>query len=358
MHMKKISILLLYSWKVFSVFEFKLFLRSLTKFPRRLSVSMSYFLKSSTTNHLPTNLQIELTNVCNLNCVMCPTQKQTRKRGFLSKEDFAKILDSYGASLEILDFDFMGETLIHPEYDWFIQEAKKRGIKTAVSTNATFLTKEHSQRIIDSGLDHLIISIDDVQAGKYDEIRKGAKISTVFANTKQFLEMNQGKVFTVIQKIHMSVNKNSTWSYIEEMLPLGANIVRLKPFRDLDHTKKHLRTSSIKNVEKIQCPYLWRVPIVTWDGKLVPCSVDYDASVVLGELPENLSEAWNGEKFQAMRQMHIDGRKEEIDICRGCSAIEAKPLSVVISSVFDGLNFRKVLSLTQTLKILLKEYNS
>lgn len=358
MYLRKIYILTLYIFKVATVFDYWLFLKSFKNLHKRISLSWSYFTKSTTTKYYPNNIQIELTNICNLNCVMCPSQSQTRPKGHLTKERFTEILDSYGADLEVISFDLMGEMLIHPEYDWFLKEAKRRGLKTSISTNATFLTKEHSERIINAGVDFFMISIDDVSGGSYKEIRRGAEFTKVLNNTKQFLELNNGKVFTIIQKIHMSVNKSSVWTYIEEMMPLKADIVRLKPFRDLHRERKYLRPEERKNTEKIQCPYLWRVPVISWDGKLIPCAVDFNATVPLGASPSNLAEAWNGEKFQAFRQMHIDGKKEEIPLCKGCSAIEATPLGIAISSAFDGLNFRKVLTLTQTLKILIKEFNS
>jgi radical SAM protein with 4Fe4S-binding SPASM domain len=288
---------------------------------------------------------------------MCPSQKQERAKGHLSKETFIKLIEQLQGKIEIVEFALYGEILIHPDYDWFIKYAKSKNIKTSVSTNASFLTAEHSRRLIDSGLDHLIISIDDVSGGQYEDIRKGSQFTKIIKNTQNFFELNNGKIFTVIQKIHMSINKTSTWSYIDEMLPLGADIVRLKPLRDLDRDKKNLRVSKTENIEKIQCPYLWKAPVITWKGQMVPCGNDYNATMIFGNVDtDDITKVWDGKLFQEMRQTHIDRNKESIDLCRGCTAIDFNHASFALSSLFDGLNSRKVLSVLQTLKILCKEF--
>ncbi len=345
-----------YLWNLCWIFSFSNFFKSLRYLPRRVSVALDFFRGSLTTTHLPTNLQFELTNICNLNCVMCPSQKQTRQRGHIDKQTYMSILDSYGKGLEIIDFSLMGETLIHPEYDWFIKEAKRRGIRVVLSTNATFLTEENSRKIIDAGVDIFIISIDDVDGGSYNEIRKGANFDKVMENTRKFLALNDRKIFTIIQMIQMSINKKSTWDYVKAMLPLGAHQVRVKPYRDLDRTMHSLRTKDLP-ASKMPCPYLWRAPVVTWEGTVLPCAVDFDGSHPLAKRPEKFIDAWNGPKFQEMRKLHVEGKKDEIDLCRGCSSLKTTQFELAVSSLFDGLNFRKTLPVFQTVKILLQEIN-
>lgn len=328
----------------------------LKNLPKRLSNIFDYFLKNKTTQNLPTHIIVELTNVCNLKCVMCPSPKQDRAKGYLNKETFIELINQVKGKIEVIDFDLYGEILINPDYDWYISYAKKHNLKTSVSTNATFLNKDHSERLIKSGLDFLIISIDDENLNGYNAIRKGADFQTIIENTKQFLRMNQGEIFTVIQKIHMSNNASATWNYVEEMSRFGANIVRLKPYRDLDKTMKNLRTQQTNRIEKIQCPYLWKIPVVTWNGEMVPCCNDYNATIPLGNVRDkDIFKIWNNDTFANLRQMHSEGRKEEINLCNGCSAIEFGPISLTLSAFFDGLNSRKIISVFQTLKILIKD---
>jgi radical SAM protein with 4Fe4S-binding SPASM domain len=288
---------------------------------------------------------------------MCPSQKQERTKGHITKEKFIELLEQMKGKLEIIEFSLYGEILIHPDFDWFIKYAKSKNIKTSLSTNATFLNRENSLRLIDSGIDHLIISIDDVSGGNYNEIRKGSQFEKIFINTQDFLKLNNGKVFTVIQKIHMTLNQSSTWNYLSEMLPLRPSLVRLKPYRDIDSQKKHLRTKKNKNFESIQCPYLWKSPIITWKGELIPCVHDYNVTMPLGKSEnENIQKIWNNEKFQEMRGKHIAGQKETIPLCKGCTAIDLSLLTLAMSSVFDGLNFRKVMSVFQTICILIEDF--
>lgn len=356
---KKSKLIFFYFLKLFMVIDYCDLFLNIPNLFKRFLLNWDYLIKEKTPHTFPTHIIIELTNVCNLKCIMCPSPKQNRTKGYISKETFIELIDQIKGKVEIIDFDLYGEILIHPEYDWFIQYAKKNKIKTSVSTNATFLTKEHSQRLINSNLDYLIISIDDVSGGSYDEIRKGASFATIIENTRNFLTLNNRKIFTVIQKIHMSSNVNTTWSYVDEMQILNADIVRLKPYRDLDSEKKYLRTNAVSDLEKIQCPYLWRVPVVTWKGELIPCCNDYNATMSFGSIhQDSVINIWKGERFGEMREKHINKQKESIDLCRGCSAIEFNNVSLVLSSLVDGLNSRKILSVLQTIKILIADFKS
>lgn len=355
---RRLGAFLKYAAQIFYIIDYKLFFKELQNIPQRFLLNWSYFKKQNTVDNFPSYAIVELTNICNLNCIMCPSAQQTRSRGHIKKETFIKLVEQFREKkVELVDFSLYGEILIHPEFDWFIEYARANGLKTSVSTNASFLSPENSERLINSGLDFLVISIDDVSGGKYNDIRLGNNFDKIMAQVKGFLALNRGRVFTTIQKIHMSQNIDSTYNYINEMSELGANLVRLKPYRDKDMKKTFLRTRKVKNLEKIQCPYLWKIPVFTWNGELVPCCNDFNATMPMGNIHDvkDINEIWNGKAFQNLRDTHIQQKKENVDLCKGCISVEFGYFSLFMSSFFDGLNAKKVLCVFQTSKILFRE---
>jgi radical SAM protein with 4Fe4S-binding SPASM domain len=65
---------------------------------------------------------------------------------------------------------------------------------------------------------------------------------------------------------------------------------------------------------------LWINPVITWDGKVVPCCFDKDASHIMGDLNKrSFREIWHGKKYNEFRRSLLSKRKE-IDICRNCTA--------------------------------------
>ena len=75
----------------------------------------------------------------------------------------------------------------------------------------------------------------------------------------------------------------------------------------------------LKNPLHNQCWKMWHSCVVTWDGKVVPCCFDKDASHVMGDLnKDTLKEIWGNKRYKAFRQSILKSRAE-IDICKNCS---------------------------------------
>jgi len=69
-----------------------------------------------------------------------------------------------------------------------------------------------------------------------------------------------------------------------------------------------------------KCARLWFNPVITWDGKVVPCCFDKDAEYVMGDLyQETFAEIWNGPKYKIFRKSIMTGR-HMIDMCRNCTS--------------------------------------
>ena len=75
----------------------------------------------------------------------------------------------------------------------------------------------------------------------------------------------------------------------------------------------------IKNKLLNHCWRLWSGSVITWDGKVVPCCFDKDASHEMGNLRErSFKGIWNGTSYSHFRQAILRSRKE-IDICKNCT---------------------------------------
>jgi radical SAM protein with 4Fe4S-binding SPASM domain len=65
---------------------------------------------------------------------------------------------------------------------------------------------------------------------------------------------------------------------------------------------------------------LWLNPVITWEGKVLPCCYDKDARFVMGDLnAESFRKIWNGKRYMEFRKQILTGR-ERIEICRNCTS--------------------------------------
>ncbi len=150
------------------------------------------FLKA---NKFPDRITIELTNDCNLKCTMCPRVYMKSSRGFMSMSLFKKIIDeiSMHNNIALVPF-FRGESLLHPEFIEMITYAKTKGISPIqFTTNATALTEDIAQILIDIELDFITFSIDSIDQHGYGKIRKGADLNKVLRNIENFCEIRRQK---------------------------------------------------------------------------------------------------------------------------------------------------------------------
>ncbi|MDO5310658.1 MAG: radical SAM protein [Clostridia bacterium] len=134
-------------------------------------------------------LYIEPTSACNLNCSMCFRKNWIdEKIGFMTDATFDRVIKgiSDAESLESVMFGGMGEPLLHGNIAEMIRSFSVHKIKTELITNATMLTKQTADRLAETGLDTLWVSVDGFERSAYEKIQKGSDFDLIINNIKYF----------------------------------------------------------------------------------------------------------------------------------------------------------------------------
>ena len=139
---------------------------------------------------MPLAVSIEPTTACNLRCPQCPSglRQFTRPTGNLKPEFNTLILDQLGSSIQHINYYFQGEPFINPNFLELVKEARKRNIYVVTSTNAHFISSETAEKIIESGLSEVIISIDGTSQETYEKYRIEGSLEKVLEGTKNLIE--------------------------------------------------------------------------------------------------------------------------------------------------------------------------
>ena len=138
----------------------------------------------------PPILQIEPTNVCNLNCPLCPTGTGTlgRSKNFLNFDVYKRLIDEIGPYTLLMQFWGWGEPFLHPLAFDMIRYAKKYNIAVVTSSNMQVFTgKDDVENLIECGLDTLIVAIDGTEPETYEKYRVKGKLDRVLKTTEQIL---------------------------------------------------------------------------------------------------------------------------------------------------------------------------
>ena len=221
-----------------------------------------------------------------------------------------------------------------------VEYASSKGIYTATSTNAHFLTDEMARKTVESGLDRLIISIDGTTQEVYQQYRRGGHLDKVIKGAENIIkwkkQLNSKKPFVFFQFLVVKPNEHQ----IEEIKELGKKVgvdeVRFKTAQVYDYendpnqlipeNKKFSRYKKSsdgevepKNKMANHCWKLQHANVITWDGLVVPCCFDKDATHRLGDLTKNsMKEIWQSKDYKEFRSQLMKSRKN-IDICANCS---------------------------------------
>ena len=105
---------------------------------------------------------IEITNVCNLSCSFCPLTK--RAKSFLDEEKFVHILNEVSPYTDYIYLHLMGEPLLNPGLEVFLEEAYKKGVKVNITTNGTLLKKNKEILLNSKSLRQVNISLHSFEA--------------------------------------------------------------------------------------------------------------------------------------------------------------------------------------------------
>ncbi len=257
----------------------------------------------------------------------------------LEAQLYRDLVDELGEQLIYLYFYFQGEPYLHPEFTELVKYASDRGVYSVTSTNAHYLTDENARKTIESGLDRMIISIDGTTQETYESYRVGGSLDKVLRGAETMVKWREklgvNNPHLIFQFLVVKPNEHQ----IEEVYRLakqtGVDEVLLKTAQIYDYEKgsdliptqeKYARyaqqedgTYKIKNKLLNHCWKLWHSCVVTWDGDVVPCCFDKDASHKKGSLNNfSFAEIWQNDSYQTFRASILRSRKE-IDICKNCT---------------------------------------
>jgi radical SAM protein with 4Fe4S-binding SPASM domain len=289
----------------------------------------------------PMTISIEPTTACNLRCPECPSglRSFTRETGNMKTDFYRGVIDELSQKLFYLIFYFQGEPYINPRFLEMVNYAHKKGIYTITSTNGHFLDAENAKKTIASGLDRIIISVDGATQEVYEKYRKEGSLKTVLDGARNLVEAKRkAKSSTphiVFQMLVVKPNEHQIDDVKRLAIEIGVDEVKLKTAQVYDYREgnklipsiskysRYYEDSSghwhVKNKLLNQCWKLWHACVITWDGLVVPCCFDKDATHQLGDLRQNrFVDIWHGKAYQQFRTALLRGR-DQIDICKNCT---------------------------------------
>ena len=282
----------------------------------------------------PDRLYIESTNVCNLNCIMCPTgrKEQVRKKGFMDFDLFRAIVDQMAPYVEATTLHIWGEPLLHPRLFDMMAYCRAAGLRSEISTNATLLTEERARQALENGLGAIYLCLDGMRPETYEQIRINADYERTNENIRRFLELKQAGgyhgTYVNLQIIEMEKTVGEVDEFMKAWDLPGVDRINVKPFDSWGGQVTEINSLRPEDDQPRQprfpCPNLWYHTHLYWDGRIAMCDRDFNLNYDLGSIrnPDgsvHVLRNWNGPKMQELRRRHVKGELADVSPCNTCT---------------------------------------
>ena len=263
---------------------------------------------------------VEITNICNMNCSFC--HGHSRKPGRMTAEEFALILDRLVGQTEYIYYHLMGEPLTHPELPLFLQMAAKRGFRSIITTNGTLL-KKRGDELISSGVHKVSISLHSFEDGSEEEYLRYMDEVTAFAD-----KASRAGVIVVLRlwnKGYDGGRNDRTFELLRSRLEgewadntKGIRIRKKLHLEWGDRFEWPDKKAEIQG-DEVFCYGLRDHFGILSDGSVVPCCMDSDGVISLGNIFESeIEEILDSERAVAMVK-GFEKRLATEDLCRRCA---------------------------------------
>ena len=266
-----------------------------------------------------TRCYLEITNVCNLDCKFCPKTDRAKHR--LTLEEFDLLTDRLQEQVKFLYFHLMGEPFLHPLLPDFIRMARRKGFVPVLTTNGTLLSK--GEEVIHALPHKIQISLHSQEGNGKEHPEEYIRQVMTFAQeaaSKGVLIVlrlwNQGGYDSANDFIHELIAQYQPrpWTARHDGWKLGENL-----YIEYDRMFEWPDSEGEECVcEEAFCYALRNQIGVLADGTVVPCCLDHNGDIPLGNLFEQpLDEILSSPRARAI----YDGftRHEAVEpLCRRC----------------------------------------
>ena len=312
----------------------------------------AYKIKKTILPAPPIKLWIESTNICNLQCVMCPNKDTpANEKGVMSFDLFKKIIDEAKDFVYDIYLHHRGEPFIHPHLRDMAAYAKKNGLCVKFHTNGTVLSPQKAQEILTADLDLISFSFDGFSKPLYEKIRVNADFDKTINNILYFLQLKKQlkktKPYTIVEEIAFPNEPEYTaasaiqsrTALVQKLKQQGLDELIVKKLYNWAGSYE-TPVESCASIQYTTCTFLWYAMVICWDGTVTPCPQDYFATLPMGSVKEqSIRTIWNNEQYQSLRKKMLASDISTISPCNKCDRLHRKKvMGVPFQYLFTFLN--------------------
>jgi MoaA/NifB/PqqE/SkfB family radical SAM enzyme len=286
------------------------------------------------TADFPSQILMDITEVCNLACVHCPhpifAKSEHYAGRYLDPSLNDKMIDEvrrHGqGKTQYIRYASNGEPLVHPQgYDMIQAAVDYSGVYVTLTTNGKIMNEKRTQRLLESGVHLIDISIDAFSSDTYAKIRVNGNLEVTRENVLRLIRWvkeSEAKTKVVVSFVEQSQNAHEVADFVNYWNDQGADYVVIRRLHSCSGAVEELATqrrSELSSTTRRPCLYPWERVVINARGDLAFCPSDWvHGSYVANYWDTTINAEWQGAFYRALRRAHITNDYSEHAFCGNC----------------------------------------
>ena len=292
---------------------------------------MTYGFQGRLTEKFPSQVIVDVTEVCNLACVHCP-HPEFKKSKYYSARYLDPALNTKLVNevrehgTQYIRYTSEGEPLIHPKgYDMIEEAVTRSGVYVTLTTNGTIMNEKRTRKLLDAGVHMIDISIDAHLPETYAKVRVNGDLNVTRGNVLRLIDwVRRAKTGTkvVVSFVEQPQNTKEAGDFERFWKENGADAVVIRrlhsaagaviPVANIMHSRN-------AKIERRPCVYPWERVVINPRGHISFCPADWvHGATVVDYQTTTIYETWNGEFYKGLREAHLTNSYENYKFCGQC----------------------------------------
>jgi radical SAM protein with 4Fe4S-binding SPASM domain len=302
-----------------------------------------YRLRKLVLRSRPTMVYIELTQNCNLSCLMCRSANTFDRSKNMPDALFERTLEELAPTATWVDLRGWGESTILPDFTAKLRITARTGARVRLVTNGLLITPEHFELIC--GTDGAIaVSVDAASPELFAQLGRG-DLNRVVANVREGTAVARriGRGDVYFNSVVSQFNLHELPGIVELAASIGIERVVMSPIKTwsghsagLEDVPRELQeavaratatanalgmtlqlgaalhpSQAVAEALPSTCASPWTHALIDYEGHLIFCDhLISKRDYAMGNVASHSFESvWNGEVFQSLRRLHVEAEQ-------------------------------------------------
>lgn len=286
------------------------------------------------TADFPSQIIMDITEVCNLACTHCPHPDFAKSEHYdgrhldpaLNEKMIEEVRKHGQGKTKYIRYTSNGEPLVHPNGYEMIQSAVDHsGVYVTMTTNGKIMNEKRTQKLLESGVHLIDISIDAFKPETYAKIRVKGNLDVTRGNVLRLLEWvreSKSKTKVVVSFVEQPQNTDEVQDFESYWKDAGANYVVIRRLHSCSGAVIKVADISRKKQQTVArrpCLYPWERVTINARGDLAFCPSDWvHGSFVADYRNTTIHAEWQGEFYQSLRKAHLSNNYSNHGFCGNC----------------------------------------